>query len=104
MPYKIVKAEQTGNRQVDQLQATLAAATAQLRQGPMGDGVQQDGVVIPNNVSTQVNTLLGRTPRGWVVCRLQNSTLGGCITEIDSDDQSFTFLSKGDSTVSFWFF
>jgi hypothetical protein len=101
---KQIKQEVTGDRQVNQLQATSTSATQQLRDGPFGQGNLVTGVKLPDNVATKVNSGLGQPIQGWVLCRVQNSTYGGSVVETTSDDSSVTFLSYGASTVSVWFF
>lgn len=101
---KQLKVEQSGDRQQNQIQTIIAAGTQQLRDGPFGDGLLLEGITFVDAVPKKVNTLLGRAPRGWVLCRFQSVTSGGSLVETAGDDSSFTFLSFGASTASIWVF
>jgi hypothetical protein len=100
---KTVKFEQTGNRQVSNLQKSISDATSQLRNGPMGAGNLVTGVVLPDNTPVQVNTGLGYPLQGWSIHRYQNATYGGCVTEVDADESSVTLVSYGDAVATIWF-
>lgn len=101
---KAFKIEQTGDRQSNQIQENVKQATNTLRGSPFGDGNLVTGVSLPNGTPTKVNTGLGRQHQGWIVVRIQNGTLGGCVTETTSDENSVTLYSYGNSTCSIWFF
>lgn len=97
--------QQTGNRQVGQLQSDIAGGTQQLRQGPFGDGVLVTGLSFSGGTSKVVNHGLGRDIQGWVVVRIQGdaASTGFTLVETASDDKTCTLLPRTTATAAIWF-
>lgn len=105
MATKAIKREVSGDRQVNSLQRSIAKATAQLRNGPFGDGNEVDNIVLKAGVPQAVNHGLGRAVRGWVRLREQGVSATAGVVEVASDPtRSVTLLAGNDVTLNIFFF
>lgn len=110
MAGKAVKLEQTGNRQVNDLQSSQSQATQQLRDGPFGDGNLVKGIKFAGGDHQAVNHGLNRQYQGWVIVRFQSQADAAVVTEstfvltVDQTKQINLYCSDGPTTVDIWFF
>jgi hypothetical protein len=94
--------EQTGDRQTNQLQDNIKAATNTLRGSPFGDGNLVKDIALTGTY-IEVNHGLGRPHQGWIVCRLRSANWN-FVFETSTTDATVTLASYDFGTADIWFY
>lgn len=108
---KAFKTEQTGDRQINQIQSNVAATTQALRSGPFGAGNLVKDVTFSLG-ETIVNHGLGRVPQGFIVVRyvVTNGTIPYALVQVSDPSMTidtsrqFVLGAVNSGTADIWFF